>query len=66
MCLTARTMVEAARFRSESRGAHYREDYPDQDDAVWRMNVTLRLRDDSSIEVAKRPVGAPIGQSAGG
>ncbi len=33
---TAGLMAEAARSRTESRGSHYREDFPRQDDAHWR------------------------------
>jgi succinate dehydrogenase/fumarate reductase flavoprotein subunit len=42
-------MAAAALERTESRGGyfggHYRTDFPQQDDAGWRRNVLLQLRD---------------------
>lgn len=43
--LTAEAMARAAQMRQESRGSHYREDYPAQDDPLWRVNILLRLED---------------------
>jgi L-aspartate oxidase len=38
--LTAAThLVRAARMREESRGSHYRLDFPDRDDARWRVRI---------------------------
>lgn len=32
--------------RTESRGPHYREDFPDQDDDNWLKSITLKKEDD--------------------
>jgi len=39
---TAELMACAALLRTESRGSHYREDHPQQDDARWRTNLIFR------------------------
>ena len=38
---TARLVAEAARFRRESRGTHFRTDHPERDDAAWRVHTRI-------------------------
>jgi succinate dehydrogenase/fumarate reductase flavoprotein subunit len=38
----AEIMAKAARMRTESRGSHYREDYPQRDDARWQKSIITR------------------------
>ena len=39
----ARLVLEGARKRCESRGAHFREDFPTQDDLTWRGHLQVHL-----------------------
>ncbi|MDX6327108.1 MAG: L-aspartate oxidase [Nocardioidaceae bacterium] len=39
----ASALVAAARLRQETRGSHWREDFPDRDDADWFGHVDVRL-----------------------
>jgi succinate dehydrogenase / fumarate reductase, flavoprotein subunit len=56
MVLVARTVAETARLRTESRGAHQREDFPALDPA-WQLNQVARLRD-GDIALSCAPVNA--------
>ncbi|HEX6247588.1 MAG TPA: FAD-binding protein, partial [Nocardioidaceae bacterium] len=39
----ASALVEAARMRRETRGSHWREDFPDTDDEGWFGHVDVRM-----------------------
>ncbi len=38
----AALITKAASLRTESRGTHYREDFPKQDDVKWRKHIVLQ------------------------
>lgn len=43
---TARCVAEAALRRTESRGAHFHQDYPDTDNARWLSHLVIRRIED--------------------
>jgi fumarate reductase (CoM/CoB) subunit A len=42
LLLTGRLVTTAALARRESRGSHYRADFPDTDDVAWRRSIAFR------------------------
>jgi len=55
MVHTAEAKLRASLFRTESRGTHYREDYPRRDDPNWLVWVLLK-EEDGQMKVYKKPV----------
>lgn len=64
MLKIARVIVSSALARKESRGAHFREDFPKQDDRVWLVNLIVSKTAKGPM-IKKAPVPKPAGELAG-
>jgi succinate dehydrogenase/fumarate reductase flavoprotein subunit len=53
--LSVEMMLRSALFRTESRGVHYREDYPRRDDKKWLALVKIKERE-GKMELVKEPL----------
>jgi succinate dehydrogenase / fumarate reductase flavoprotein subunit len=52
----AEAMVVGALERKESRGAHFRTDFPDRNDEQWLKHITLSMDGDGGPQVSEAPV----------
>jgi len=54
----AEAIARSAIARRESRGGHFRDDYPDKDPAAGKYNLVVRQGADGRMEVGQEPIPA--------
>ncbi len=54
----AEAVARSAAIRKESRGAHFRDDYPDKDPEFGKVNIVLRKGRDGDMQVIQEPIPA--------
>jgi succinate dehydrogenase / fumarate reductase flavoprotein subunit len=56
LALQALVTVVSAEARTESRGAHARDDFPERDDQKWMKHTVAYLDEDNQVTLSYRPV----------
>ena len=59
MIVVSEAITRAALLRKESRGAQFREDFPDKDAEWGKYNIVIRRGDDGEMQVEKQSI-APL------
>ena len=55
MLTVAEAIARAAKERKESRGGHFREDFPEKSEEFAKINIAIRKDDNGNMEVKKVP-----------
>ncbi|MEO8335117.1 MAG: fumarate reductase/succinate dehydrogenase flavoprotein subunit [bacterium] len=58
LLIVSEAITLSALERKESRGGHFRDDYPDKDSAFGTFNHTVRLGDDGKMQLERAPLAA--------
>ena len=60
--LVARALVHEARIREETRGSHWREDFPERDDDRWRVRLVSHMTPSGDLVTRHENVTAPAAE----
>lgn len=60
MLLVSEAVVRSALERQESRGAHFRSDFPSRDDTGWFVNILVRKGDGGQMLLHRTPIQATV------
>jgi succinate dehydrogenase / fumarate reductase flavoprotein subunit len=58
LLVVSEAVTRAALDRRESRGGHFRDDYPDKDPAAAKFNIVIRQGSDGEMQLAREPIPA--------
>ena len=56
LLLVSEAIARSALARRESRGGHYRDDYPEKDPAFGRVSIAVRRGPDGCMQVVQEPI----------
>ncbi len=56
LVLVSQMVTECALMRTESRGSHYRDDYPNEDNQNWLKNIYLQRGEDGTMIIYAKDV----------
>ena len=56
LLIVSEAITRAAIERRESRGGHFRDDYPEKDPAGATFNVVIRKGEDAQMRLSREPV----------
>ena len=59
LLMVSEAIARSAIERKESRGGHFRQDYPDKDPAYATFNIVVRCSPDGEMQVSRAPI-APL------
>ncbi|MFZ4487100.1 MAG: L-aspartate oxidase [Candidatus Nanopelagicales bacterium] len=52
-------LTRHALLREETRGSHWREDFPERDDATWQTRLVTSIDEDGALHTRTEPIGGP-------